>query len=85
MSIEQQFQIAHEAATKTRTQLTTLRISVARVAQALGVNDPTGLLIRQSMSYGELADLAATREHGWNHLCALLVERANELTPGEEP
>jgi hypothetical protein len=59
------------------TELETLRVSLARVAQALGVNgrqlDVLGKV------YEELANMAETQERGWNDLAGACVERAEHL------
>lgn len=62
-----------------------LRVSVARIAQAIGVNGSDGpcpFTVTQRMSYGDLAALAGLHDRGWNELCRQIVERANLLQEG---
>jgi hypothetical protein len=63
-------------------EINTLRVSLARIAQALGVNGSDGpcpFRITQDMGYGQLSILAAAYERGWNELARQCVERAREL------
>lgn len=65
------------------TEIQKLRVSIARIAQAIGVNGSDGLstfTVTQDMGYGDLCTLAETHERGWNDLCYQIVERARELT-----
>lgn len=57
-----------------RTELVILRISLARVAQAHGVDNNLGVL---GKTYEELYALASTEERGWNDLARLCAEQAN--------
>jgi hypothetical protein len=62
------------------TELQLLRISVARVAQRIGVDGPPDTLpITRNTTYQELCTLAITRERGWNHLAELCALRADTL------
>lgn len=58
------------------TPIVTLRVSVARVAQSLNVDNELEVT---GKSYEELVALAETEEHGWNNLCALCVEKGWEV------
>jgi hypothetical protein len=63
-------------------EITKLRVSVARVAQAIGVNGSDGpcpFRITTDLSYGDLVRLAEQQERGWNELCRQIVERASYL------
>ena len=63
-------------------ELTVLRISLARVAQALGVDGdglkPHRLPIGQ-LEYEGLYSLAVTQARGWNGLCAIMATRATGI------
>ena len=62
-----------------REELVSLRISVARVAQALGQIDPVSYIKVEDLAFSELHELASTRDRGWNDLCYYMVQRALEL------
>jgi len=51
-----------------------LRISVARIAQALGVAGPM-----QEMAYEELWKRAATTQRGWNALCGDIMGEIQDM------
>ena len=61
--------------------LHTLRISVARVAQSMGVDNHLKVT---SKNYAELAILAITEERGWNSLCAYIQEHAERIQQDNE-
>lgn len=58
------------------TELTSLRVSLARLAQALSVNTPA--LHVQDMPYEVLYMLALTKDRGWNALAEAMVEKVQE-------
>lgn len=60
-----------------REELITLRVSVARVAQALNINGRTLKVLGQN--YHELRSLAAHNERGWNDLAGACVSEADTL------
>lgn len=61
--------------------LHTLRISIARVAQSMGIDNHLGVTGRP---YEELAALAMTEERGWNALCAQAIDHAERLQQDNE-
>jgi len=63
-------------ATDARNELTTLRISVARVAQAMGVDNDLRVT---GAAYEALRDKAQTQERGWNDLAGRCHEKALEF------
>jgi hypothetical protein len=63
-----------------RKELTTLRVSVARIAQVLGVDTSLGVKDR---SYSELHALAVTKERGWNHLANMIVAEIEQMQGNE--
>ncbi len=65
-----------------RKELISLRVSLARVAQAMRVE--TDYLRVRGKSYEELILLAEFNERGWNHLAGECVERVVELQQLEE-
>lgn len=57
-----------------RQKLVTLRLSVARIAQALGLE-------HEIPDYDENADmlqLPRVQERGWNQLCASIIDKIEE-------
>lgn len=69
-----------------REELIQLRISVARLAQALGVRGGHGvgpLRIGRFAPYEELHQLACSEERGWNLLVVEMIARVNEVQCGE--
>lgn len=65
---------------KDRKELESLRISLARIAQALGAGEALPV---KDTPYEQLAQLAGTQERGWNSLAAECVERAQRLHDAE--
>jgi len=63
-----------------RKELTTLRVSVARIAQVLGVD--THLEVKDK-SYSELHELAVRAERGWNHLANMIVAEIEQMQSNE--
>jgi phage shock protein A len=63
-----------------RKELTTLRVSVARIAQVIGVD--THLEVKNK-SYAELHELAVTKERGWNHLANMIVAEIEQMQSNE--
>jgi hypothetical protein len=64
-----------------RQELEILRVSLARVAQAMGdgiAREIPGCDGRSDLGIGELSRLARERDRGWNRLCAVLVGCALE-------
>lgn len=61
--------------------LHTLRISVARVAQSMGIDNHLRVT---GKTYAELAILAITQERGWNALCACIQEHAERIHQDNE-
>jgi len=61
-----------------RQELILLRISMARVAQAAGV-DLTPIGLPNDVDYAVLRMTANTRERGWNHLAADITEQLRLL------
>lgn len=59
-----------------RKELEALRISMARIAQALGVEST---LATKDAPFEQLVQLASKQERGWNALAAECVERAEQL------
>jgi hypothetical protein len=57
-----------------RDELVTLRVTVARVAQAFDVQSSHLPVVGKQ--YCELHEMAETNERGWNMLCAAIVEAA---------
>jgi len=51
-------------------ELTSLRISMARIAQIIGAD--TGLQVK-GKNYEELHDMACIHERGWNHLANMVT------------
>lgn len=64
-----------------RKELAKLRISVARIAQAIGVNGSGQLpfVIPSFMGVDMMHDLAFTQPRGWNSLCGIIIEQAELL------
>jgi len=59
-----------------RQKLETLRISVARIAQALNV---TGTSLNVTgLGYSDLDVLAGCNENGWNELASACVEKIDQ-------
>lgn len=54
--------------------LITLRVSVARIAQALGIAGDS----MKEMNYNELWALASTQERGWNALCGAIIHEIED-------
>ena len=63
-----------------RKELETLRVSLARIAQVLGVD--TSLVVKDK-NYAELHALAVTEEHGWNHLANMIVAEIEQMQGNE--
>jgi len=63
-----------------RKELTTLRVSVARIAQVIGVDTSLGV---KNKSYSELHALAVTKERGWNHLANMIVAEIEQMQGNE--
>jgi len=63
-----------------RKELTTLRVSVARIAQVIGVDTSLGV---KDKSYSELHALAVTKERGWNHLANMIVAEIEQMQGNE--
>jgi hypothetical protein len=59
-----------------RSELTSLRVSIARIAQAIGVQTEDLLVLNKS--YDELCKMAKKNERGWNILCGEIRERILE-------
>jgi hypothetical protein len=63
-----------------RKELETLRVSVARIAQVVGVD--TGLQVKDK-GYAELNALAVTQERGWNHLANMITTEIEQMKSNE--
>ena len=63
-----------------RKELTSLRVSVARIAQVIGVD--TGLQVKNK-SYSELHELAVRADRGWNHLANMIVAEIEQMQGNE--
>jgi hypothetical protein len=63
-----------------RKELTTLRVSVARIAQVIGVDTSLGV---KDKNYAELHALAVTKERGWNHLANMIVAEIEQMQSNE--
>jgi len=63
-----------------RKELTTLRVSVARIAQVIGVD--TDLEVKNK-SYSELHELAVRADRGWNHLANMIVVEIEQMQGNE--
>lgn len=57
-------------------ELWTLRTGVARIAQALGVDNQLEV---GGKAFNELFDLAKQQGRGWNDLCGVVVERVHSM------
>ncbi len=55
-------------------ELISLRISVARIAQALGVAGDM-----QEMGYSQLWECAKNQDRGWNLLCGNIVQEIEDM------
>lgn len=64
-------------ATQLRKELTSLRVSIARLAQVLGVTECESMPIHD-FAYENLWLLAATKERGWNYLLAECMEKVQD-------
>lgn len=62
-------------------ELHTLRISVARIAQSMGIDNHLQVT---GKNYAELANLASTQKRGWNALCAQAMEHAERIQQDNE-
>jgi hypothetical protein len=61
-------------------ELTKLRVSVARVAQTVGLDEYIpGAAGREELPYELLCDCAEQNERGWNALCARIIEEIVDL------
>ena len=72
---------------KPQKDLSTLRMSVARIAQFLGVeSEALGMKLRD-IGHQPLCELCDTQERGWNALCAGIICKLGELgiTPANDP
>jgi hypothetical protein len=65
-------------------ELVTLRISVARVAQAIGIADIDSPFPIEGLAYEQLWELAHSQERGWNRLCELVADEAQRLRAWKE-
>jgi len=63
-----------------RKELTSLRVSMARIAQVIGVDTSLGV---KDKSYSELHALAVTKERGWNHLANMIVAEIEQMQGNE--
>jgi hypothetical protein len=63
-----------------RKELTSLRISMARIAQVIGVD--TDLAVKDK-SYSELCSLAVSVERGWNHLANRIIVEIEQMQSNE--
>lgn len=63
-----------------RKELTSLRVSMARIAQVIGVD--TGLQVKDK-SYAELHELAVNAERGWNHLANMITVKIEQMQGNE--
>lgn len=63
--------------TDTQKELVSLRVSLARIAQRLGVE--TDDLRVRGKDYNELSILAVFQERGWNRLAEACAEKADQL------
>jgi hypothetical protein len=55
-------------------ELAVLRVSVARIAQVLGLDlNIPGATGRSGLGFQDLAALAVDEPRGWNTLCAMIV------------
>lgn len=61
-------------------ELHTLRVSVARVAQSMGIDNHLGVT---GKTFAELCVLAQ-RDRGWNALCACIQEHAERIQADNE-
>lgn len=61
--------------------LHTLRISVARLAQSMGIDNHLQVT---GKTYAELAILAINQERGWNELCSRAMEHAERVQHDNE-
>jgi hypothetical protein len=59
-----------------RKELETLRVSMARIAQLVGVD--TGLQVKDK-GYAELHALAVCQERGWNHLANMITTEIEQM------
>lgn len=60
------------------TEIETLRVSIARIAQALDLDDMIpGATSTERLPYEGLAQLASNHR-GWNFLCAMIVRKIKE-------
>jgi hypothetical protein len=63
-----------------RKELTSLRVSMARIAQVIGVDTSLGV---KDKNYSELHALAATQERGWNHLANMITVEIEQMQGNE--
>jgi len=61
-----------------REELEGLRVSLARVAQAVGVQTDD-LPVLDKSSYNEIREMAMVKDRGWNALAATVCEEAGWL------
>ena len=64
-----------------RKELTSLRVSMARIAQVIGVD--TGLQVR-GKTYAELHELAVRADRGWNHLANMITVEIENMQRNDQ-
>ena len=57
-------------------ELATLRVALARIAQVAGVETPQLQVLNKN--YEDLCDLAETNERGWNYLAGCICDAIKE-------
>jgi hypothetical protein len=67
--------------------LVKLRVSVARIAQQLGLDSviPGASAIRGPMNFAQLTHAAQTEERGWNRLSAGISIAVERFCHGDDP
>lgn len=61
------------------TELFALRVTVARLAQSLGLDEHIpGAEGRTGLSYEDLRQCAMSQERGWHRLCAHIIDYTEE-------
>lgn len=66
--------------TRDRKALIDIRISLARIAQALKVNTADlPVSNKPMMNFARLHTLASTHEHGWHNLCLHITDEIDNL------
>lgn len=66
---------------KGRKELVKLRVAVARVAQAIEVDNKLGVT---GKNYNQLYEIASEKERGWHSLCAGIVLKIEGLVDAKD-